>query len=626
MNALVAVLDDEWASDQDVVDAAIGLSEIGVEFHERCTRVFADVLREGEVGLSPARDAAEGLCSLGRHDLVAEVLAGRVADPRLDRWDRIRLVEVLADLGSHHRASALPHLTAMAGEAGLLPFDLWRIGSALADAGAPDAAPQVLRRVFSHPDALPNHKMWAAIALADLGPAYASEAIRGLRTVVEHPATSSHDSATARARLAEFGEPHRGESIAALRATVADPAAGARERCAAAQELVRVVPGFADEIAEALTAIAAGTAAFPDRVLAWNVLDRLGTRDSSRAVAEFRDALELPTDTPSALLGVNIQRFYTAVGHGDAAFEAWQRLALDRSAQRVARRNAVRELSRAGKRFAPAALDALGALVRDAAFLDDDLLWMVHGFQHRGAHHRARIADLFVGVLALPGATADTVCALAEVFVELGRATAPEVVSALRDVAADEKERLRCRFNAARLLDRAVPGGAAEIVDPLLNAIGEGIWAWELLVLDLVNRGADVSEPLRRRLAEGTVDEVRAVARTAAEAYPALRESAITTARSVAADPFVPGLTRAKILISLVDLDAAARREAADLLLALLRDEREPVTGRAEAARELIRLGGPYGEAVAALRRFATDPSCTAGSARRRCSGSPTRR
>ncbi|WP_076992289.1 hypothetical protein [Actinosynnema sp. ALI-1.44] len=214
----MALLDDPVTPDGDLVEAANGLVEIGVEFHDRCADVFRAVLAGGSE-LSPFRDAALALAALGADQLAeaADALAKAAGDCRFSAMHRTKAATGLAKLGPQYRKVAADLVRAMAAEFSPGPHALRIIAEALADLGLRVQAADLLRKALSDPSSTTNNRYWAAQTFAELGSEYRAEAAGVYLGLVEDPRSESFERAGALGRLAELGEPYRDSAVVALR-------------------------------------------------------------------------------------------------------------------------------------------------------------------------------------------------------------------------------------------------------------------------------------------------------------------------------------------------------------------------------------------------------------------------
>ncbi|MFB9907755.1 hypothetical protein [Allokutzneria oryzae] len=617
VEALMSMLDDPWTPDYERVEAATGLVEIGVEFHERCAEVFRVILGNRTVFDIAMRNAAMGLASLGPHELTEAVanLTALANDRRLDCSDRISAVEALAELGPQHRVTAGEQLVALSEEFGREPGDLWRVASSLAQLGFDDHALALLRAVLANLETGAHDQLWAARTLANVAPDHQDEAVGHLRRVTTHPMMSAGNRAAALAQLVIAGEPHRTPALASMRAVLSDPVADPALRCHVGAELKELGPEFHGEVARHALGIATGQADPDARRLAWRTLRSLGTKFSAQASSALSALMG-----PDEAANWEAHRDYAFLMAGDVDDHSAAAEVLTAAVHDPARSVAVQvaaacSLVNLGPRFHRTALSGVIGLLRARLVPVTQLSWIARTFAELGSEPRAELAEAFRELARCPETDAATVATVAEVLEHLSHRADPEIIAALRDVVADDLVEAQVRGDAGIALVRAVPDALGEVAAVVLeDRDDESVLRWERHVRKLAALGTDVAPKLRDLVSD--VDATRrrreVAAGVLADLGPGRRDEALDELRAQADDEFLEFQWRTDPMMRLARLDPATLGDAIDYHRAVLDDEREPIAHRCEAALQLVRLDQSFGDAArAALQRFATSPEFT---------------
>jgi hypothetical protein len=609
---LSRLLDDPCTPDGDLVEAATGLVEIGVEFHDRCAEVFRTVLgRRRASARTNRRDAAIGLASLGPEHLTEAVtaLTTVMTDPRLGRFDRVYAADALAELGPQHRFAAGQHLLAMSAEPGIEPAERWNCAASLARFGREfqQHAVPLLRTVLADRTASTTDLLLAARTLADLGPDYYVEAARELQRVATHSLASGHDRTIALAKLAALGEPHRTSAVAGLRADLADRALTPGSRCQVAGALVQLGPEFHSEVAEHLLEIASGQVDLDVRVTAWRSLMSLGKEFRRRALMALLDLMGTheADDTDSKV------RFVASDAEDpEAAAATLAEVLGDPMRSGRARMDAAQSLANLGPRFHRTAVDGAVELLRSDVVPDHDLHFWLYDFLDLGAGPCGELAEALRAMTLDPHSTAERIWEAARVLDKLDHGRDPSLTSALQAVISDDSASAHVRCRAAIALARAAPEQISNAVAVLLR-VDDGTFtdSGQYLVDYLVLLGADVTPRIRALLSDENVG--RDVREAAASALPRVRPDlvgeAVAELRQQATDEFLEFLWRTDAIRQLTVLDPDTLDRAIAYHQTVLDDESEPIRYRCEAAYQLVQLDHSLGQAaLTALRRLIT--------------------
>jgi hypothetical protein len=608
VEALTRLLDDPCTPDPDLVEAATGLVEIGVEFHERCAEVFRTLLRR-RVDLVSFRDTAIGLASLGSSCSAEAIttLTGFVTNLRLDHVERTRAAEVLAELGPQHRVVAGKLLLAAA-EPGVNVPDRFDYASALNRLGGEfqQHAAALLRSVLADRTVGANTLLWTAWILADLGPAHHAEAARALHRVASHPLADIYDRPVALGRLADLGDPHRGPAVAALRADLEDRGIDPECRYWAANELARLGPDFHPEVCRHLLEIASGPSGHRVRLVAWRQLATMGAESRCRALAALLGLMGDDYDPrgPEALF----HRVDTDVPH-TAAGVLGQVLA-ESSRTTMVRMRAAQSLVNHGRSFHRIAVDGMADLIRSGSVPRNKLRLAVRYFANVGSALRSELALVLRDVAVCPQSLAEHVWQAAEAMRVLGHGDDPGVLAALHTVMADESENWRVRGQTSVTLARADPQHLSDATAVILRIDAEHPRLWASWLCALAVLGADLAPGVRSLLEDSAADRgIREqAASTLAQLRPDLAGEALRELRRQAADEYLKFMWRTDVVLEVTRFAPDTVDTAIAFHLALLNDERELIAHRCKAACQLVKLDPSLGRvAVAALRRFAMD-------------------
>jgi len=609
VEALTRFLDDPCTPDQDLVEAATGLVEIGVEFHERCAEVFRTLLQH-RGGSASLRDTAIGLASLGssRSAEAITALTGFVIDRQLNQAERTIAAEVLAELGPQHRVAAGELLLAIAAEPGVEVRDRWDYASSLNRLGGEfqQHAAVLLRSVLADRTVSTNTLLWTARTLADLGPAYRAEAARALHRVASHPQTGTYDRPAALGRLADLGDPHRTSAVAALRGDLEDHSIDPECRCRAADELARLAPDFHPEVREHLLEIASGPSDRAVRVIAWRRLATMGAELRCRALAALLDLMghdhdsrvphtlyyRTDTDDPHIAAGVL----------GEALAEPSHTTAF--------RMHAAQSLLNLGRPFHRTAIDGMVDLIGSGAVPRTALRLAVRNFVNVGAGLRSELALVLHDIAVCPQSLAEHVWQAAEAMNALGHGDDPDVLAALHTIMVDESEKWRVRGKVSMTLARADPQHLSEATAVMLRISAEYPGLWASWLCDLAVLGADPAPGVRSLLKDSAAERGtrEQAASTLAQLRPDLAGEGLRELRRQAADEYLKFMWRTDVVLEVTRFASDTVDTAVAFHLAVLNDERDLIAHRCEAACQLVNLDPSLGQvAVDRLRRFATD-------------------
>ncbi|NUS62552.1 MAG: NACHT domain-containing protein [Saccharothrix sp.] len=618
VTALATVLDDPDAPDHARVHAATGLVEIDVEHHERGAEVFREVLRTRTDFSAGLRDAAVGLAALGPHhsNEAVAALTRLIGDWRLSLTDRVSAAEALAELGPQHRMTALDHLVALSTAFGVDAYTKSRIARSLADMGAHHQASDLLHAVLRDWTTDANGRLWAAQALADLGPEHQDEAADALLAVTTDPTTSTYDVSAALTGLAALGEPHRALAVASLRATLADRSADFSLRTQAGSQLIGLGPEFHEEVARHLSEIAE-RAANPDaRMTAWRALRRLGTAFQERASAAVLSLAAPDQAELWASYGDYPVFTHLDTTDQDALAAAMTAVLRDPAWDGRARLSAAAVLITLGRRFHRRVVDEVVRQIEARVVPDAWLPRLVRDVGKLGTGLRAEVVAVLRDLANDPHANATTVCQVAAAAERLDHWSDPVVVAALRRVVGDDLLPVSDRGRAAVALARATPDAIDTAVAVVMSDNTDTeVPAWKSRVRALAELGADLVPSLRACLADEDSDCRKRLiaAEVLVELRPDLRDEAVSEFREQAADERLEFTWRTDAVMCLAEHDPTTLEEAVAFHARVLDDESRPVRDRAEAACQLVVLDpARAGTAIAALRRFATSSEFTA--------------
>ncbi|MCE6998152.1 NACHT domain-containing protein [Saccharothrix sp. S26] len=617
VTTLTAVLDDPDAPDQARVHAATALVEIDVEHHERAADVFRDVLRTRTSFTAGLRDAAVGLASLGSQcssEAVAAVTR-LISDRRIALGDRISAVETLARLGPDHRMAAIGHLTALSTAFGINAYLRSRIARSLADIGAQHQALVLLQAVLGDWTTDANGRMWAAQALADLGPEHRDEAATALHGVRTDPTASQYDASLSLASLAELGEPYRAPAVASLRKTLADHSIAPDIRVHAGSRLIGLGPEFHDEVARHLLDITAQQSDPDARLMAWRALRRLGTWFRERASSAVL-ALIAPTQTERWAAYRDYPTFNQFdVTDPDLFADALFAVLRDPRWSGLARIGAADTLITMDRRHHRAVVDEVVGMIEARVVREPQLHSLTRSGAKLGRAARARLAGALRGLASHPHATTTTVCHVAHAMEELDQGSDPAMTAALRRIVADDLQRVSDRSNAAMALVSAIPDAIDSAVAVVMSdSAFDGLPAWKSRVRALAERGAGLATELCQRMTDADTDcrKRLAAATVLAELGPELRSEALAEMRRQAADEGLAFQWRTDAVMALAEHDPTTLATAITFHTQVLNDESQDVSSRCEAATQLMVLdSAAAGTALAALWRFSTSPEFT---------------
>jgi uncharacterized protein (UPF0147 family) len=612
--ALTKLLDDPWTPDDELVEIATGLVEIGVEFHERCAEIFRRILNSRTTSAAGLRDAAIVLASLQRSDEAVAALTALITDMRVDCLDRIEAAKALAELGPQHRHAAGEHLLTMSAEFGMTSYERRWMADCLAQIGLHRPAVELLRAVLTDHTAHPNYCYWACRTLADLGPDYEEEAAQGLHHVVDRPRTGGYDRVNAWARLAAFGEPHRSPAIAALRTILADQGADHEFRGNAASELAGLGPEFHGEAAEHLLAIASSHG---DPFCCGGAWRRLRGMGAFRAVASTEFVALIKANGASAW---KTNYYFWRPNRDDtddytSLAGAVTAVLRDPTCGGRDRIDAAQALVGLGRRFHRTALDGVIDWLRSQAIPADQISSTARPFKRLGSGPRAELAEALHTLLRDQHVDAATVCGVAEALEALDYRADTEVIASLRHIVSDYAD-TNVGDDAAVALSRAVPEELCDMAAVVLRRTeNRTVYPWERRVHALAALGADIAPSLHRLLshADATYSKREKAAAILARLSPELRGEALAELRTQADDAYLIFWGRAEAARRLAEIDPTMLDETITYFQVVLRDESQPILYRIQAAHQLAQFDRPVAqEAFATLRWLATGPEFTA--------------
>lgn len=615
VEVLLALLDDPVTPDADLVEAANGLVEIGVEFHDRCAEVFRAVLTDGP-RLPPAVDAALALAALGPDQLAeaADALTGAASDCRSDTTERTRAARALAKLGPQHRKAAADLVLAMAAEFSPGPPALYSLAEALANLGLRVQAADLLRKALSDPASSANNRYWAAHTFAELGSEYRTEAAEIYLGLVQDPRSEPFERAGALGALAELGEPHRDAAVAALRRMLKDSDEWTKSRCEAAAQLIRLGPEYHDEVTGQLLAIVSSSGDPGIRTRAWQILLNNGTR-YARDAAQRLATLLGPEETVSwedyddwpSLNGNGDDREPIAVGLIAAAN--------DPSRKGMFRRHAAYRLAMLGRRHHQSVLAAVVDMLGSPDLAANKIWPTISGMTALSGVYRAEIAGPILSKVRRSNVTASDVLSIAEALWRFGVPADSEIVERLRHIVADDVVDVAVRTDAAVALAHMAPHELEAATDLVLRLHHHGAaYSWRQRVIELAWLGADVVPYLRTVMANP--DARRAVREEAAfllaDNPTVERVAALEELEAQARDEFLEFYWSTDAAYTLARVDRATVDRAVRIHKAILDDERQPVRDRCEAADQLAELDRSCAPMAAArLRHFVSSLDST---------------
>ncbi|RJQ75635.1 NACHT domain-containing protein [Pseudonocardiaceae bacterium YIM PH 21723] len=610
--ALVAMLDDPWMPDDDLVEIATGLVEIDVQHHERCAEVFRSILLRSSRMYSVPQDAAVGLASLGpKHaDEAVALLTAAITDRRRTDYHRISAATALAKLGQQHRITAAAHLRALGDSPGLAIMDRTNLADAFATIGLPDESAAEAHRVLLDERSNVIERYWVAYRLAGLGPAHRADAARVLTASSADVCLNPITRAQALGELAKLGGQHRVLAVARLRDWATDLSADQEPRCHAASQLAQLDSAHHGEVVDLLYAIARGQGDLGVRLTAWQRLRSLNFEITDEAVSTITEALATPDYVAAGLDRGSWFSFGSSPdGHRRLADNL---LSVLKDPHRCGadRLCSAGVLLRLHRRYHPVATQAMMDLLSSGGVPISELTRLADRFQTVSAHGRAELAAAISAQSLRSDGSAQGLLDGAEAVNTLGHPLEPSHVSALRVLLADELEPSSVRRRAAMLLARTAPEELTSLARTASVLIGlEGD---DSDLEPMIAAGADVSD-LLTTLATGS-DEHWQRRRTCAillrKWWPVTGTAVLSPLRNMAEDVYLDPAGRTVTWQELIKVDGNATSPALEFHLALFADETQDVADRCIAARELVRLGSSTSDAALAfLRRCAIDRS-----------------
>ncbi|HVV99035.1 MAG TPA: hypothetical protein VHB77_01775, partial [Planctomycetaceae bacterium] len=455
VRALKRLAMDGYRTNEDRVEAATGLIEIGAEFFAYAGEVFRAVLRDQVHSAVGRRDAAIGLASLGQQERfeAATELTKFAHHVGMDRLDRLTAAIALSELGPEHRETAGQLALDITREPGARRHERWMGATRLAQLGGGirQEAAAILRSVFTDPEATPNDLVWAAGSLADLGPEFTEEAAQRLHRLLADPFVVSHDRVNALGSLAVSGEPHRAQALEQLRADMTAPETDNWTKTLAADRLVTAGPEFHPEVVDLLLHLAT-TQNEPEVVArAWNSLVDLRPEYRDEAIAGLFDVLRSPNLDASALASarMTLKKIDTAhVQLKEALFNIFQ----NASVPPMARMHAARDLIDLEPAFLPDVMSRLFALVPTEDVGDFDLGRALGGFMTMGIGVRRELGRVLRDVVCSPDAPSSWISHAVQTLDQLGLPIGPAEIQALTAAVGDETAPRYERDTAAAFL------------------------------------------------------------------------------------------------------------------------------------------------------------------------------
>ncbi|MFS8103138.1 NACHT domain-containing protein [Lentzea alba] len=589
--ALERIVSDEDTPINWLVEAATGLAEIDMAFHERCIEVFLGVLRDRVHNTLGRREAAIGLAALGAPQVATEALATLVTDRRLIAGMRGNAAVTLASLGPRQRALAGELLLAQI-DAG--PEERRQLPAQLSHLCPPEVGAQHLRRVFADSGALWGQVIAAAGALAALGPAFHTEAAAQLQRVLAQVPPMRQDFVGTLRELSALPEPHRGDAITRMRAALVDLRIDPLTRCSTARELIRCAPEYHAEAAEQLMLI---TRDCDPNVAwaAWTQLDQLGPELRERAL---KAQLALARADPSSAYQLGGAFASECTADRRTAEEVLTALLGDDRRSLRTRLLAAQGLLSLGGPFHRAAVVGATELIRSGEVLD--VAYVARIFELSGRGVRASLAEALHEIIDDELSTPYRSRLAMQALDVLGL---PAPLPALRRLVADHSADLDDRAIAAVTLARSDHSRLDEAVELVFRACSDmALESWRELVGDVTALGADVLSRLRELAADRNrqrYESAAAACLLGAEGLPVLRRHV--------EDGYVDFKSRAHAYRTMVEgADPQALAEAVDVHLAVLHDPEEPMSVRCEAAAALAGLDRSFLPAMGeVLWRFA---------------------
>ncbi|MFD7659988.1 NACHT domain-containing protein, partial [Actinosynnema sp. NPDC059797] len=592
VEVLSRLVGSEETPTQDLVEAATGLIEIGVEFHSVAASVFRAVLEDPVKDMAGRRDAALGLASLGPEGTAeaAELLTALIADHRHGSYDRADAASVLGELGPQHRVAAADRLLAMLAEPDLTRYDRSRCAAQLLslDPRRREVAIGHLRSVMTDSRSTPSEVRWSAKHLSDLGPEFFAEAAEVLRRLYSDAPLSATWRVVLLGSLLQLGEPYRAEAIELLREQAGDHAAAPADRWDAAERLMGAGPEFIAEVMRCFREIA--TSLDHDVALrAWQEVLRSGTEHHDEALTALLDVIG---ESP-AWVFVAAKDLVSSDEDTGRVADALLRVLKDPTRSFQSKASAVYSLAGFSGCFHRAAVTELRALIGSVTLPRFDFPYFVESVARMGVGLRRDVARALRDLLHDPDATSVRLWRVCAALDQLGFAGA-EVVTALRTVVADPACPSYARCGAAVTLAEIAPEHTAEAAEAVLHQEEDpDTNSWRNAVLALIRLGVDV-EPRLRALAAGP--------------------SRLIDPGAVMKDEHASIAVRSEAAVELALTDRSATRLALPLLRWFVRDPRATPSERAAAAYWLVSMGR-FGldvdaEVLAEVARHpATDPT-----------------
>ncbi|GAA1276163.1 NACHT domain-containing protein [Saccharothrix xinjiangensis] len=579
VEALLGFLDDPLLPNGELVEAATGLAEIAVEFHQRCAEVLGAVLHDPVRSMRGRDDAAIALATLGSQHLehaaaaLTELIARKA--PHYE-YHCVQAAKTLGRLGPQHRAAAAQHLRDMAADP-VHRHSLRDVLVALNDLGVQDheQAATRLREVIDDHESNENTVYWAIDALLDLGPAYRAEGARALLRLADDPLVTGFERAAALERLAELGEPHRVDAVSRLRAELADADLRPSMRHNAATRLAQISPELHREVIDQLLQVLDADPPRQDAFDIWRTLSSLDDR-YSEAADEALARLAVPVE--ENVRGPVIYGAAWGIGENtrNATVEALAQVILDPSQSTSNRDVAAHTLMSLDHRAHPLVLDAVIELWRSGRDNSFSSPFVSRRFLESSRSTRERLAHHLREVIRHPDTDHIDVIRAAGMLADLGEQDGA-TVDVLREIGSDPLAEPYARREAVNLL------------------------------------GATPTTSVEAQLNDGdaTCDSRYEAAKLLIETHGSAHRGAVSELERQAADPHLSPARRSRALMDLVRLGAPPD-SAIEHLRDVLADEDADTGERCGAARDLVRLDrSHWADTVALLRRSLRAPGTT---------------
>lgn len=601
--ALERMVSDVDLPAEDLVEAATGLLEIDIEFHDLCAEVFLSILKDQTYSTEGRREATIGLASLGLRDAAAEALTATFHNRRLPTGYRSDAASMLAMLGPQHRTTAGNLLLDELSTAVVTKNDKVAYAPQLASLGHRDFAVAVLREVLTDPSTTWGHVRLAAVSLAELGPAFHEEAARYFEEVLAYTPAKGFDYTTALSQLSNLGEPHRSATIARMRAIVGDLAADPEARCTVASDLIRCAPEFRAEATNHLVSI---TRTERDRAVlnrAWRELSSLGPEFQGQAKQAVLALAEQDRDDGNVPSELGLMfRWFSAADQTTAANLLCE-IARDENRGTRTRASAVNGLYWLGRKYHRQAAELVCDLID--ADVPVNLYIAVAVFSSAGRGVRATVAQAVRGVLQNDYLRSAVAWSAVEALDMLGHRASDEVLCGIvHDESADASTRAEC---ALMLVSR----DAAHLSDAteLVFRAAEFKWApqWHPQVAQLAARGVDVQAQARAVLADPNTSCGRRIS-----AASLLGAEGLNELRDLAEDPYLPIADRRRAHRMLAAVDSTSRAEAVAFCRDVVEDPDVDFEVRAFTAAVLAWLDRSLTpEVTSVLWKYAEAPLCS---------------